>query len=116
MILDELDRAEPQEHEAAVLELFVRVIDAVEDECSGIPKNPNHHETRQSDGRMYAPHPNFRVACSLKGCSCYRQVAHKTYIAANGAWRIVALQASGEERVILEKVGADGRGIPGLGD
>lgn len=64
--------------EAGALALIERVMDAVEDAHSGVQKDPNHHLSQRTDGRMYAPHARFRLSSSSPECACYRQAAHKT--------------------------------------
>lgn len=111
LLFQELTNAAPQSTEPGVLRLIEETLDLIEDAYSGVPKNPMHFETIKPDGRLYAPHPQFKIASRRPGCSCYRQAAHKTYVAANGAFRIVAMTSAGED-VVFDKAGADGKGVP----
>lgn len=110
MLIEQLKAAPPRATGEEALLLIETTLDAIEDAHSGVDKNPEHFNTRQTDGRMYPPHPWFKVASKYARCSCYRQAGHKTYILQNGAFRIVLLGA-GDEIVLLDKVGADGEGI-----
>ncbi|MBK8253666.1 MAG: hypothetical protein IPK82_13490 [Polyangiaceae bacterium] len=112
LLFQELTNAAPQSNEPDVLRLIEEKLDIIEDAYSGVPKDPKHFETKKLDGRLYAPHPVFKVASRRPGCTCYRQAGHKTYIAANGAFRIVAVTPGGGERVVFDKAGADGKGVP----
>lgn len=84
-------------------DLLERMVNAVEDEMSGVPYNP---ASSHNDGRMYPPSREFEVDSDTSGSRCYRQRGHKTYIGLNGAIKIVKL---GSTQVVLSKAGADGK-------
>ena len=87
--------------------LITTILNAVEDEHSGVPANPAHW---QSDGRMYPPQADMaRTSKDLPGITIYRNRAHRTLIAANGAFRITEV---GSNKIVLEKSGHDGRAVP----
>ena len=107
--LEELYRrlrlARPAKTFEEAYELICSTLNAVEDELTDIPYDP---ERWQEDGRLYPPfddsvrevpgHPRLRR---------FRSLAHNTYIGDNGAIEIRNL--AGE--VELEKPGADGKRI-----
>ena len=83
----------------------------VEDELSGIPRHPDGPEESPYDGRMYPPHLT-REKPDVPGVRSFRQKAHRTSFAENGAIEIMAVEAGvavGEP--IFEKPGADGRRV-----
>jgi hypothetical protein len=104
-----LGERERCDSEASVLQQLEEVFDVIEDAHSGVPKNPNAHLSRQTDGRMYAPHPTFKIPGD--GISTYRhRMGHKTCIGKNGSFRILKIEADLSETVVFEKLGTDGRG------
>jgi hypothetical protein len=83
----------------------------VEDELSGIPRHPNGPTESPYDGRIYPPHTT-REKPDVPGVRSFRQKAHRTSFAENGAIEIVAVKASvvvGEP--VFEKAGADRRRV-----
>jgi hypothetical protein len=89
------------------LALIATVLNAVEDEHSGVPANPANWRT---DGRMYPPQSdNARASADLPGVTSYRSVAHRTLIASNGALTIIELSTNA---VLIEKAGGDGKRVP----
>lgn len=101
----------PATHDQA-MQLMADTLNAVEDEFSGIAYDPAETGT---DGRMYAPKEQYRRPNEeCPGVRCYRQVAHKTLVADNGAVEIRARVKQGDEvveTVLLEKAGHDGRKV-----
>ncbi len=92
------------------LALIATVLNAVEDEHSGVPANPANWRT---DGRMYPPQSdNARASADLPGVTGYRSVAHRTLIASNGALTIIELSTN---TVLIEKPGGDGKAVPSPG-
>ena len=83
------------------LQLLADVLNAVEDELSGVPFNPARSHV---DGRLYAPSVDFEVESDVAGSRCYRQRGHKTYISLSGAIRIDRLDG----QVLTAKRAADG--------
>jgi hypothetical protein len=87
--------------------LIASVLNAVEDEHSGVPADPNNW---RSDGRMYPPQAdNARPSADLPGVIVYRSFAHRTLIASNGAFTIIELSTN---KALIEKLGGDGKGLP----
>jgi hypothetical protein len=109
LIYKALEEADPCSSEAEVLRLLSVVFDLVEDVHSGVPKNPDAANSRASDGRMYPPHPSFRLPDVEP--SCYRQLGHKTWIGQNGSLRIFKKGADLADELVFEKRGADGKGF-----
>jgi hypothetical protein len=89
--------------------LLEKVLNAVEDEYSGVPFNL---ENFSSDGRMYPPLDDRRKAISTNPrIERFESAGHFTLISENGATRIV-LRFDG--RVFVDKPGRDGRTIDQL--
>lgn len=87
--------------------LIASVLNAVEDEHSGVPADPANW---RSDGRMYPPQAdNARPYSDLPGVFGYRSVAHRTLIASNGAFAIIELSTN---KALIEKAGGNGTGLP----
>jgi len=85
---------------------LVEVQDAVEDELTGIPRNP---ENWQSDGRLYPP--QFDMMREVAGCPSlkrFRTREHNVFIGDNGA---VEIRTAFGGEVVYSKAGADGRGV-----
>jgi hypothetical protein len=90
--------------EEALMQL-VSILDAVEDELTGIPSNPDNW---RYDHRIYPPQiDSMRAVSDHPQVRRFRSVGHNTYIGANGSLEIVALDGTIE----LRKPGLDGRGI-----
>jgi hypothetical protein len=109
VFFERLMQAKPSgDHESAA-NLFEATLNAVEDEMSGTPydlaKSPQ-------DGRMYPPQPdNVRLFRNGNGDAIGTRrfsTAHNTFIANNGAIKIV-FRADGTTR--LDKPGRDGRRV-----
>jgi hypothetical protein len=87
--------ASATDHDEA-LRLIAAILNAVEDEFSGVPYNPDEPG---SDGRMYPPEERFRYKnWERLGVRCYRQVAHATFIADNGGLSFARVPAANWER------------------
>jgi hypothetical protein len=88
-------------------------LDGVEDEFSGIKKNPDQTNEAPPDGRMYPPHPKREVSSGAAGVRSFRQKAHLTSFADNGAIEVVKIK---DARPVqgppdLDKAGSDGRRV-----
>jgi hypothetical protein len=92
------------------LALIEAIVNAVEDEHSGVVANPAKWRT---DGRMYAPQSDHaRAVADRPGVTAYRSVSHRTLIASNGAIAIIELRT---ESLLIEKPGGDGKLVPAPG-
>ena len=93
-------------HDEALSEIS-RVLTAVEDEHSGVERDPTGMPKR-TDGRMYPPVPAYAKQCDKPGVTLYVQTGHQTYIGDNGAVLIVNRRSGTTE---LDRPGQDGKGI-----
>lgn len=101
------DAPKVETYEAA-LALIVGTLDAVEDELSGVPYNPEQWRT---DGRMYGPQvDNVRDVPGHPLVKRARSKKHHTFIGVNGAIEIRDLDGN----VVFGKQGKDGRAIRDL--
>jgi hypothetical protein len=109
LFFDRLQAKDPAVDHDTAMALIASTLKSVEDEFSGIPYNAEEPGT---DGRMYPPDERFRyLKWERPGVRCYRQVAHATFVADNGAVEIRARVGSELSRIIFEKQGADGRRV-----
>ncbi len=87
------------------LNLLSAVLNAVEDEFSGVSHNPQSWE---DDGRMYPPLEDNRH--QVPGCPSlcrYRSANHNTFVGLNGS---ILIETCDQEReTLLDKPGWDGR-------
>ena len=107
--LDELFRrlaaAAPAASLAAAWRLMGETLNAVEDELSGEPFDP---EAWMSQQRMYPPkEDNSRPVAGFPGVVRFRSRGHNSFIGSNGA---IEIQDTGK-RVLFSKAGADGKGV-----
>lgn len=87
------------------LHLLSTILNAVEDEFSDIPHNP---ESWQDDGRMYPPQEDNRRQVAGHPSLCrYRSAKHNAFIGLNGSIRIETCDPKPE--ILLDKPGCDGR-------
>jgi len=106
LFLDRLGQAEAVASHDTALSLIEKILNAVEDEYSGIAFNPH---AWQSDGRMYPPQEDMAsAAVGYSHVTVYRSRSHRTYIAENGAFMITEVFGS---RMIIQKCGVDGRHV-----
>lgn len=110
--LDRLAQVPAAASEAEALTQIRNVLDAVEDDHSGVPNDPDNW---QSDGRMYAPRADSRrVVSGHPKVVRYRNRAHNTFLGRNGSIEIRAVQPGVRPEVgslLLSKPGADGRSL-----
>jgi hypothetical protein len=87
------------------LRLLSETLNAVEDEMTDIPYQPDRWQT---DGRMYPPQEDNARRLEERGdVTRYRSRGHNTYIRENGAIEIQDINGA----TLFEKPGADGRGV-----
>ncbi|WP_420127006.1 hypothetical protein [Longimicrobium sp.] len=84
---------------------LAQILDAVEDEMSGVPNSP---ENWQSDQRIYPPQRDAaRAVPGHPQMTRFRSRRHNTYVGENGSIEIVALS----DRIEVRKPGLDGHGV-----
>lgn len=84
---------------------FCNILDAVEDELTGVPNCP---ENGESDRRIYPPQRDAtRDVPRHPQVKRFRSRRHNTYIGENGSVEIVTLSG----RIEVQKPGLDGRGV-----
>lgn len=100
-----LEAASPANSATGAKLLLDSMLNAVEDELTGVPFDPAAWRTQD---RMYPPQEdNRRVVPGRPDVARYRSRSHNTYIGENGAIEI--LTDSGE--LLFRKPGADGNYI-----
>ena len=88
--------------------LLARTLNAVEDEFSGTPNNPERWRT---DGRLYPPQKDSRIKYPEPGAlRKYRTRGNYIFIGLNGSIRIETL----EGEVLMDKRGQDMRKVQDL--
>lgn len=106
MFLDRLGAAPAVASHGEAFALLAAVLNAIEDEHSGVLANPANW---QFDERMYPPQSDMaRASADMPGVTIYRSRAHRTLIARNGA---LAITDAHTGAVLLEKSGQDGVGV-----
>jgi hypothetical protein len=91
------------------LGIIALALNTIEDKHSGVPYNP---DAAGSDGRMYPPDERFRYRnWERPGVRCYRQVAHATFVADNGAVEIRRRKGAELGEICFAKPGKDGRKV-----
>jgi hypothetical protein len=101
LFIERLDASDEASSADEAVSLLNRILNAVEDEFSGVPRNPL---LWKSDGRMYPLQEDSRR--SVQGGPSlrrYRSVGHQTFIGTNGSIRIETLDGN----VLLDKPGSD---------
>jgi hypothetical protein len=107
--LHRLGEARPPANHDEAMALLASTLNDVENEFSGVPYDL---EEQGTDGRMYPPNARFRfLKWERNGVRCYRQVAHATFVADNGAMEIRLRSAGDLGNAIFEKQGKDGRKV-----
>jgi len=85
------------------------ILDAVEDELSGVPNVPDNW---REDGRIYPPKlDNVHPVARHPNVKRFRSLGHSTFVGINGSLEVVARDGSVE----LSKPGLDGRSVWELG-
>lgn len=101
-----LERYRPFESFEDAYQSLVSILDAMEDELTGIPNQPSNHEW---DGRLYPPQKdNWHPVAGFPHVTRMRTKYHNVFIAKNGAMEI---QIATSGTVMLSKAGADGRKV-----
>lgn len=96
------------DHQSA-LALLSDTLNAVEDQYSGVPYDPESWET---DGRMYPPQlDSSREVKGFPGVIRYRSRSHNTYISDAGAIEIQTPNPAHQGSVLFSKLGANGQGV-----
>ena len=86
--------------------LLCDTLNAIEDEHSGVPNNPDNWQT---DGRLYPPRSDRSYAVDgFPDVVRYRSAGHNTYIAKNGAIEVKVVVTNA---VDFTKLGANGKGV-----
>lgn len=85
------------------------IMNAVEDEFSGIPFNPEAANA-PPDGRMYPPHDKYLRDSGSPLVHLFGHVRHRTAFGVNGAVKITLSDGT----VALDKPGADGQTVDEL--
>ncbi len=92
------------------LDGIASILNAVEDEFSGVPRNSAAWE---SDGRLYPPDEDFaQPDASREGVTHYRSRGHSTFIGQNGAVEIVVRIRGILGSPVYRRAGADGEFLP----
>ena len=95
-----LDRLEAAPRASSVDEAFALLADtlnAVEDELSGVPFQPDNWQT---DGRLYPPKEDSRIKCPERpSLRKYRSKGHYNFFGSNGSIRIETL----DDKILLDK-------------
>ena len=88
VFLERLNALPPFASHDEALAAIDRVMTAVEDELSGIARDPSGMP-EVTGGRLYPPVSAYARDCDLPGVTRYVQKRHSTYISATGAVLIV---------------------------
>ncbi|MDX1990490.1 MAG: hypothetical protein SFV17_27600 [Candidatus Obscuribacter sp.] len=103
---ERLEAASPASTHAEAYTLIQTILNAVEDEHSGVPNNPQNWQT---DGRLYPPQiDSVRKVYNFPWVLRYRSSNHNTFIASNGA---IEVRQVYPEKIECTKRGADGKGV-----
>ena len=103
---EKFGKAHPSSSFDEVYGLFVTLMNAVEDEFSGVPYDPARWQT---DGRLYPPQiDSIRDVPDRPFVKRFRSKSHNTFIGTNGAVEIYDMF---RQEVVFVKLGSDGRGV-----
>jgi hypothetical protein len=101
-----LEAAQPASNAAEALHLVTSILEAIEDEFSGVANDP---ASPFADDRIWPPIARYSFAIEGRAdLDGYRQKGHETLIGANGA---ILIRTRIQTRVILDKPGRDGRKV-----
>ena len=101
-----LEAAAPASNADEALNLVTSILEAVEDQHSGVANDPS---SPFADERIWPPIARYSFAIAGRDdLDCYRQKGHETLIGAGGA---ILIRTRIETRVILDKPGRDGRKV-----
>jgi hypothetical protein len=106
-ILRRLDAAPSAGSDEAALALVRDVINAVEDELSGLPYDAAEATMLAVSERMYPPLADSEIPDIMSGVRRFRTFRHELLVGANGAILIRRMAGTIE----LSKPGADGKRI-----
>ncbi len=99
---DRFQSAPPCANATDALQQLCAILNAVEDEFSGVANQPDNH---RSDGRMYPPQDDAaREVDGRSELTRYRSRAHNTYISSDGAVLIMTTS----NKVLFSKPGSSG--------
>ena len=107
LFFSKLDGLPPFESHNHALAEISRVMDEVEEEHSGVPRDLSGVPKR-TDGRMYPPHPVYAKKTDLAGVTLYIQTGHQTFIGDGGAVLIINRRTGLME---LDRPGSNGERI-----
>lgn len=101
-----LESAPPVGSFLSAYELLKVTLNAVEDEFTNIPFNPNNW---MDDGRLYPPQEDsIRNVPGHENVTMFRSRGHLTYIADNGA---IEIQQTKSMEIVFSKHGSNGFGV-----
>jgi hypothetical protein len=108
--LKRLELASPASSHDEAFDLLEKTLNAVEDEFSGVPADPDKY---LEDGRLYPPQKDSkRFVPGRPDLVRYRSRGHNTWIGMNGAIRIEDIPSGHvEPSCCLDKPGADGKTV-----
>jgi hypothetical protein len=96
----------PQANQLSAREALDRTLNAVEDDLSGVPFDPDRWRT---DGRMYPVRDdNAADIEGHLGVLALRSRGHETFVGPNGA---IEIRESSTDKVVFAKAGSDGKGV-----
>ena len=99
IVYQRLAQAPPCASADEALALLVVILEAVEDEFSGVVKNP--HSTLMRDGRMYAPQADH-ITLLPDGSKIARSRRHEILLGTGGSFRFTEIAS---QKVEFEKEG-----------
>jgi len=110
IFLERLSASPPASSHDEALRLLSDMLDAVEDEFSGVSNDPARY---RDDGRLYPPQRDSRrTVPQREDLVRYRSRLHNTFIRTNGAILIETIPKDGTvPTCCLDKPGADGETV-----